>query len=163
MQRAMSFRFPFERGQQLADFAYTHRLSMGDALGALLDHGAKTGLGNKLALPGIEITVRGDMVHVRLEGFELRPLCSAQAKSLAGDWRKAATTPGAGILDLDGPDIIETKRRGNGVAVRVERDGNTIIHRIYAASVAKGMADRLDDAAAQTMTKEEVEELVRDL
>jgi hypothetical protein len=158
MAYGMSIKVPIERGQQLTAFADAHGLNMGEAIGALLDHGARTGLGNSQALPGIEVAAKGSHVEIALSGFTLRPLTVAQAESFAAELRKAATTPGAAILDLDMPDTIELSRKGAGVVLSVSREGETGFKRVFACGVVKAMADRIHDAAMH-----DVEHLIGDL
>ncbi|HTC04123.1 MAG TPA: hypothetical protein VK749_12040 [Xanthobacteraceae bacterium] len=150
--RAMMIRLPVERGMQLAAFADEHSLTYGEAIGILLDHGAKTGLGNSLALPGIGITAVGDLIGVAIDGFALIPLTVAQAESFAAGLQKAATTPGVAILDLDMPDTITLSRKGAGVVVSVSRAGETKFQRVFACGVAKAMAERIHDAAIRAGT-----------
>ena len=53
----ISIRVPYERGTHLRNLAEGLGLTVTDAIGALLDHGARTGLGT-LAIPGFDITVK---------------------------------------------------------------------------------------------------------
>src|SRR5580698_4177987 len=92
MQFGMSIKVPIERGEQLRAFASTLDVPIGEALGLLLDHGARTGLGNTLALRGIEITCNAGLVQVEIGGVAMRPQSAAQAQSFAGSIRGVATT-----------------------------------------------------------------------
>jgi hypothetical protein len=165
MAYGMSIKVPIERGQQLAAFADAHGLNMGEAIGALLDHGARTGLGNSQALPGMEVAAKGGHVEIALSGFTLRPLTVVQAESFATGLRKAATTPGAAILDLDMPDTIELSRKGAGVVLSVSRKGEPGFKRVFACGVVKALAERIEDAArsVRAVELEDVESLICDL
>ena len=167
--RAMMIRLPIERGMQLAAFADEHSLAYGEAIGLLLDHGAKTGLAIGLALPGIEIAGIAGNVEIKLGGFVLRPVSVAQARSLAGQLRKVATTPGAGVLDLDLPDTVEISRRGQGVIPLGEQGRqNNAFSRVFSCGVARALADRVEEAADMADRvvvdcKSDVAELMSDL
>jgi len=155
MPIAISLRLPFETGTRLQNLADTLGATVTDAVATLLDHGARTGLGNTLALPGIEITCKADqLVHIKIDGIALRPQTASQAQSFAGSLRCVATSARP-ALDMDCPDMIEVTRRGNGIVVSVHRDGVTIVCRVYARGVAKAMADQLEQAAAEALTAAE--------
>ena len=164
MQFGMSIRVPDEQGERLSAFAGALGVPLGEALGILLDHGARTGLGNSLALPGIEITSRPGFVIIEINTSVLRPMSAPQAQSFADTIKSVST--GGHTLNLDTPDAIEVTRKGNGVVVCIQRDGSTIIHRTFAPGVAKAFADRLDEAAVEAIRLEQqllsVEQLVGD-
>ena len=119
MATRMALQIPIERGHQFAAFADAQGLNHGEAIGALLDHAAKTGLTVALALPGTEIDAQGDYIEIKLDGCALSPLTVSQARSFAAELQRVATMPGAAVLDMDTPDIIEISRRGAGVMVAV--------------------------------------------
>ena len=120
MQYGMSISVSIERGEQLREFADKHGVPIGD-IGLLLDHGSRTGLGNTLALPGIEIASKCGLVEIKLNQFALCPHSAAQARSFA-DFSQERCTNRPATLDLDCPDTIEVTRRGNGVVVRIQRN-----------------------------------------
>jgi hypothetical protein len=154
-----------EQGERLSALADMHGVPNGEVLGLLLDHGARTGFGNTLALPGIEITAKGDRVEIKIDTIPLRPHSAAQSQSVAASLRSVASASRA-TLNMDCPDPIEVTRRGNGVVVTVCRDGVTIVCRVFSPGVARAFADRLEEAsrlALVTTELETVEQLLGDL
>lgn len=147
MQFGKSLCAPLERYEQLADFAETLGVPLGEALGVLLDHAQRTGLCGRLALSGIEITVKDGVVYIKIDGFALLPFSVAETRSFAESIRSVANGLIRTTRNMDCADTIEVTRRGNGIAVAVHRDEATIVHRVFSRGVAKAFADRLDEAA----------------
>jgi hypothetical protein len=158
MNEAISIRVPFERGSQLRDLAVAHGVTVTEAIGLLLDHGARTGLG-KLAMPGIDITAEGGAVIIKLDGFAIQPLSAVNVRSIAGSLRKAATS-GAASLDADCSDMIEITRAGAAVVVQVRGENSAVLRKTISRGVARAVADRLGEAADEI---EPIGELLGDL
>ncbi len=165
MQFGMSIRVPVEQGERLSAIADTHGVPIGEVIGLLLDHGARTGLGNTLALPGIEITAKRELVEVKIDGITLRPHSVVQAQSFAASLRSVTTTS-RGTLNMDCPDPIEVTRRGAGIVVTVSRADVTIVSRVFSRGVVKAVADQLEEASRLALAATEtqsVEQLLGDL
>jgi hypothetical protein len=151
-RRNMSIGVPIEIGQRLADFADAAHLTLGEALADLLNHGAKTGLRVSLQMPGIEIMGKGDYLELAIDHFASFRFHVAQVAWFAGQLREIATTPGAAVIRLEDSLALEISRKGNGVALSVNRDGVPTFKRVFACGVAKALADRMEEAAVQVAT-----------
>jgi hypothetical protein len=154
----ISIGVPYERGTQLREFAVAHRVTVTDAIGLLLDHAARTGLG-KFPMPGIEVTVEGDKVKFKLDDFAPWLLSTVNVRSLAGALRGGKT-----MLNLDCPNMIEISRRGAGVVIKVHGEHGAVLTKAISRGVANGVADRLDQACAEIEGRaDNVAELLGDL
>jgi hypothetical protein len=148
----MSIGVPVQIGRRLADFANAAHLTLGEALAALFDHGAKTGLRVSLQMPGIEIMGKGDYLELAIDHFAPFRFHVAQVVWFAGQLREIAAKPGAAVIRLEDSVVLEISRKGNGVALSVDRDGVPTFKRVFACGVAKALADRLEEAAEQAAT-----------
>jgi hypothetical protein len=87
-RKMLSLALPYEIGHQLSAFAKTNGMTMGDAVAALLDCGAKNGLDCPRSLPGVQIQANaGGFVEISFGAFSMSPLTVAQARSFAGELR----------------------------------------------------------------------------
>jgi hypothetical protein len=148
-RRNMSIGVPIEIGRRLADFADAAHLTMGEALATLLNHGAKTGLRVSLQMPGIEIMGKGDHLEVAIDHIASFRFHVAEVAGFAGQLREIATKSGAAVIRLEDSVALEISRKGNGVALSVNREGVPTFKRVFACGVAKALADRIEEAAEQ--------------
>lgn len=163
MPTAISLRLPFETGTRLQNLADTLDMTVTDTVAMLLDHAARTGLGT-LALPGIDIKAENGLVSMRLDDFAVRPFSSADARSTADGIRKVSRGAGA-HMNMDCPDWIKITRAGQAVVIEALDANGATLQKMVARGVAKSVADRLEQAAAELLSGADlsVEELLGDL
>ena len=150
MPTAISLRLPFETGTRLQNLADTLDMTVTDTVAMLLDHAARTGLGT-LALPGIDIKAENGLVSMRLDNFAVRPFSSADARSTADGIRKVSRGAGA-HMNMDCPDWIKITRAGQAVVIEALGANGATLQKMVARGVAKSVADRLEQAAAEPLS-----------
>ena len=166
MPVGMSIKLPWERGEQLSNFADALGISHSDAVGLLLDHAHKAGLTEELSLPGFGVTRDGERFDISISGFTLRGLSNVQAESFAVNLDAVASRAGAIVLDMDQPRPVEMHRRGNGVIlslgpVESRYDVSAEQRALLSCGVAKAIAKRICQKINERTA--DVEKLLADL
>ncbi len=150
MNNSISLRVPYERGTQLRDLAERYGITVTDAVGLLIDHAGRTGLG-KLAMPGFDISPFDDSVLLEIDNIEIRQFSFVEARSIANSLRQAATTGGA-ILDAGCDPMVEISRAGAAVVIQIHRQPGAVLRKAITRSVARAVADRLEEAITKNTT-----------
>ena len=142
----ISIRVPYERGTQLRNLAEGLGLTVTDAIGALLDHGARTGLGT-LAIPGFDITVKDHVIFV--VDVAVMSFSAEQARSLASCVRPVASGRRPAMLYMDRFNTVEITRTGGAVVLKIYEHGAVVVQKTVSRGVAKAVADRIHDGAGE--------------
>jgi hypothetical protein len=150
MNDSISLSVPYERGTQLRDLAVAHGVTVTDAVGLLLDHAARTGLG-KLAKSGFDISPFDDSVLLEIDNIEIRQFSFVEARAIANSLRQAATTGGA-ILDTGCDPMVEISRAGAAVVIQIHRQPGAVLRKAITRGVARAVADRLEEAITKNTT-----------
>lgn len=145
MPTALSLRLPHETGTRLHNLADMLGTTVTDAVGALLDHAARTGMGT-LALPGIDIKAENGAVQMRLDDFAVEPFAGDDAQWIAEYIREVSKRGGA-RMNLDCPTGIKITRLGRAVVIEAQGVNGWILRKVITCGLAKSVADRLESAA----------------
>ena len=125
MNDSISLSLPYERGTQLRDLAVAHGVTVTDAVGLLLDHAARTGLG-KLAKSDFNIAVgkeRPDLVTAFNPWDRITDVVSVRKLLQDGGVRDAEVIPEESVQLLHSAHDWWTIALGSGLRWTIDQMG----------------------------------------